>query len=207
MSIKALIWDFEGVLLQTNHESAPLAAAERLNVPPEKVKRVFFSEFNNRVDIGEFSQSDFWDHIIQTLELPQEKRVALEDFFYKDFFVDQELLKDIRHYRKQYKTGLLTNFSEVLRPMLTTQWKIDGAFDEIVISCEIGMVKPDPNIFIHILNRLGCAANEAIFIDDRILNIEGAEKAGLHAIHFTNRRETIKMINSIVNSYGSSLIH
>ncbi len=94
---------------------------------------------------------------------------ALDDlaFFYHDFQIDQQLLADVRTYHQTYQTGLLTNFSDRLRPMLESQWSVDGAFDEIIISCEIGMIKPSAGIYEHMLARMGCPASQAIFIDDK----------------------------------------
>jgi epoxide hydrolase-like predicted phosphatase len=205
MSIKALIWDFEGVLLQTKYESAAKAIAACLDVPDAEIEQIFNGEFGTRVDKGEFSQNDLWDHMIKMLHLSHEKRAALEEIFNTDFYLDQELLEDIRQYRRQFKTGLLTNFSEALRPMLNKQWKIESAFDEIVISCEIGLVKPDPKIYTYMLDCLNCSAEEAIFIDDREMNVTGAEEVGLHAIRFTSRQDVLNMIHSTIDACDPSL--
>ena len=198
MTIKALIWDFEGVLLQTDEVDVAASAAKRLNVPAEQVREIFFGEFNDRADLGEYTQSEYWDYIIQTLGLPKDSKENLGEFFYKDLFIDQDVLDDICQYRQTYKTGMLTNFSDSLRPMLESCWKVDGAFDEIIISSEIGMIKPHAEIFQYMLEKMECDVSEAIFIDDRIRNIEGAQKVGLTAILFTNRQEVNQKIEAIL---------
>lgn len=198
MKIKAIIWDLEGVLLQTKEGDVAAAFAGRLNFPVERVKGFFYGDFNDRVDIGEFTQDDFWNNIIETLGLPQSQKEQLVEFIYEDLFIDQDLLTDISQYKKTYKTGLLSNYSDCLRPMLNNRWHVDGAFDEIVISSEIGMIKPQPQIYHYILEKLGCEPNEAIFIDDREVNVQGAKEIGMHVIHFTGRQPANQEIDQIL---------
>jgi putative hydrolase of the HAD superfamily len=198
MTVKALIWDFEGVLLQTGEVDVAAAAAKRLNVPDEDVREIFKGDFNDRMDLGEFTQDEYWEHVLHALDLPENRKENLNDFFYKDLYVDQDVLNDVRQYRQTYKTGLLTNFSRILPFMLENHWKVDGAFDEIVISSEIGIIKPDPRIYRYMLDKLECSASEAVFIDDRILNVEAAREVGLEAILFTNRQEVNQKLQAIL---------
>jgi HAD superfamily hydrolase (TIGR01509 family) len=86
---------------------------------------------------------------------------------------------------------MLSNYSDVLRPLLKTKWQVDNAFDEIIISCEVKLVKPDPLIFDLTLQRLGVGKEEAVLIDDREANIIGARKYGLRAVFYRNKSQAI----------------
>jgi len=79
----------------------------------------------------------------------------------------------------------------VLRPLLETCWRVDGAFDEIIIFCEDGLVKPQPEMFTLVLERLGCQPHEAVLIDDRIRNIEEAREFGLHTVLFECKEQML----------------
>ena len=94
--------------------------------------------------------------------------------------------------REKYKIGLLSNYSNNLRGKIENEWGISNVFDEIVISCEVGMIKPDPAIFSLMLDRLEVKADETVFIDDRIRNIDGAKKMGFHTIFFTSKEQALK---------------
>jgi putative hydrolase of the HAD superfamily len=59
-----------------------------------------------------------------------------------------------------------------------------GLFDHIVSSHDVGLAKPDPAIFLGLLDRLGAAAEDVVFVDDLPGHVEAARGAGLHAIHF-----------------------
>jgi HAD superfamily hydrolase (TIGR01509 family) len=57
-------------------------------------------------------------------------------------------------------------------------------FDEIAISAEVGLIKPEPAVFKHILKQLGVQAGEAIFIDDSPTNVQAAEALGIRSFVF-----------------------
>jgi epoxide hydrolase-like predicted phosphatase len=77
--------------------------------------------------------------------------------------------------------------------LLTDSFGLDGHFDSITLSCEEGVMKPDPRIFQVALGRAGVKPEEALFVDDFIENVEGARAVGMSVVHFsdpaTARRE------------------
>ena len=198
MSIRAIIWDMEGVILLNTQSSILACIAKRLNIPVEQLSTDFDETFMNRVDIGEFTQEDAWDHMLDELGLPRSNKAELDKFFYEDFYIDRELVVDICAYHKQFKTALLSNYSDALRPMLSGPWRMDGAFDEIIISCEVRMIKPDPAIYRYALQQLGTAPQETIFFDDREVNITGAQALGIHAFQYTGRAEMNRRIQEVI---------
>lgn len=58
-------------------------------------------------------------------------------------------------------------------------------FDALFHSWQIGYAKPDPAFFTHIVDALGVAPDEAVFVDDLAENVAGAREAGLNAVHFS----------------------
>ena len=58
------------------------------------------------------------------------------------------------------------------------------AFEGIVISCRVGLCKPEPQIFAHVLQRFALTAAETVFIDDVDVNVEAVARAGIHTIRF-----------------------
>ncbi|MCI0519409.1 MAG: HAD-IA family hydrolase, partial [Chloroflexi bacterium] len=63
-------------------------------------------------------------------------------------------------------------------------WKFEDAFDFMIISAEVGLVKPDERIYRLTVDRLGMRPEECIFVDDFSRNVDAAREFGLHAIHF-----------------------
>ncbi|MGV8026260.1 MAG: HAD-IA family hydrolase [Anaerolineaceae bacterium] len=118
--------------------------------------------------------------------------------FEEAFELNQPMLEYIKKLSKSVKTGLSSNYSNRLRSMLEDDLHIAHLFHTIIISSEVGMVKPDEQIYHIALSRLNVLPQEAIFVDDRIENIEGAARVGMHALHFQNNEQTISEINQLV---------
>ena len=91
------------------------------------------------------------------------------------------------------KTALLSNSWGNSYPRET--W--EGMFDDIVISGEVGLRKPEPEIFLLAAERIGLAPAECVFIDDLELNVDGARALGMIAVHHTSYEQTRQELESV----------
>ena len=82
------------------------------------------------------------------------------------------------------RTYALTNFSAETYPLAVARFPFLNDFDGTVVSGIEGLVKPDPAIYQLLIDRHSIKPSCAVFIDDRLENVEAAKKIGLHAIHF-----------------------
>lgn len=91
------------------------------------------------------------------------------------------------------RTALLSNSwgNDYLRD----DW--DQLFDAVVISGEVGMRKPEPAIYLHTLDLLGCAPEEAVFVDDLGKNVRGAAAVGIIGVHHQSYAETILELEAL----------
>ena len=80
----------------------------------------------------------------------------------------------------------LTNWSEELFPVARDRFEFLGLFEDIIVSGEEGVAKPDPEIFTILRKRIGHDLDGCIFIDDSPANVQAANDAGLDTIHFTD---------------------
>lgn len=78
----------------------------------------------------------------------------------------------------------LSNWSSETFPMVRNKFIFFDLLDDIVISGEVGQIKPEPEIYEIALQRIGRPANECLFIDDSLANIEQARKMGFAVVHF-----------------------
>ena len=83
------------------------------------------------------------------------------------------------------KTAILSNMGDVNLAYMRKHFDWLARFTCLSWSCELLTAKPDPAIYRHTLEKLGVAANEAIFIDDIPANIEAARTLGIDGIQFT----------------------
>src|SRR6266851_1117219 len=75
-------------------------------------------------------------------------------------------------------TAFLSNSGPEVMARVREQWPLEARFDAVVISCEVGLSKPDPRIYQLCLDRLGLAAPATLFVDDRADNVEAAARVG-----------------------------
>ena len=90
----------------------------------------------------------------------------------------------IRRLRPAYKTAVLSNADSTLKHALRESHGIADLFDDIVVSADVGMAKPDAQIYGLSAQRLGLAMDECVFIDDMPANVDAARAAGMHGVHF-----------------------
>jgi putative hydrolase of the HAD superfamily len=107
----------------------------------------------------------------------------------------------LRSLRPRYKTALLSNAWGNLREVLDREWHVLDAFDQVIISAEVGLMKPDERIFSLALERLGVTPGEAVFVDDFAHNVEAARLVGLHAIHFRNAEQARAEVEQLLDSH------
>ena len=82
------------------------------------------------------------------------------------------------------RTAFLSNSGPEVMARLRADHPLETCFDAVVISCEVGLSKPDPRIFRLCLDRLGLPAPDVLFVDDRADNVEGAAAVGLQTLQF-----------------------
>jgi 2-haloacid dehalogenase len=80
----------------------------------------------------------------------------------------------------------LTNFSREKFPLVQRRFDFFELFAGIVVSGEVGAIKPDPAIYLHLFDRFALAPEGCLFVDDSPINVVGAEAVGLPSIRFTD---------------------
>jgi putative hydrolase of the HAD superfamily len=124
------------------------------------------------------------------------------DDFKREFFrgdeIDQELITFIRDLKQKLKSGMITNAWPGMRHYIEDVWKIGDAFDQIIVSAEVKMVKPDPGIYQLALDQLDVEPQASVFIDDFIENIQGAEDVGMIGIHFQSTDDVMTKLGDLL---------
>jgi putative hydrolase of the HAD superfamily len=99
--------------------------------------------------------------------------------------VDAGMLDAVRALRARGLTcAIATNQHRERAAYMRRELGYERLFDPMVISCEIGVAKPDPAYFRQTLDRLGLPAGQILFVDDVLANVESAREVGLVAEHF-----------------------
>lgn len=96
--------------------------------------------------------------------------------------------------KKGYKLYILSNFSEPLYKRCEKEMDFIKVMDGGFMSYQVKMMKPEPQFYQKLLKDYDIDPKRAIFIDDVLENVAEARVQGLHAIHFTTRKEVLQTL-------------
>lgn len=175
--IKAIIFDCFGVL---TIDGWLKFLDEHL---PDGPKRSQAKELNQQVDKGSITYQDF---IGGVAELAGVSSQTVDDTISEHLPKNEQLFEYIRGLKPDYKLGILSNIA-------MPDWFHDhfteeelALFDDILLSSQVGMIKPDPEIFKLAAKRLKVNLAECLFVDDREPNVEIAQNLGMKALVYKN---------------------
>ncbi len=200
--IKNIIFDIGGVLVDFD----PAKTLREMGLPEEEVQVIAqhtaFNPFWIEFDRGVMDKED----VIKKMKegLPENYRAAADRFFH------QEIMKTVTSFN--YSAGWVKSLKERgLKIYLLTNyasWMFDYHFENTftfapyvdgqVVSGKEKVVKPDPKIYQIILSRYNLNPEESVFIDDRLENVEAAQKEKIHGIHFTNYDEVVRKLEELL---------
>jgi len=201
MSLRAIIFDFGGVLVRTRSQALRSCWEQRLGLAPGEASEIVFGgESGIAAQHGHITDETHWGWIARRLDLaPAELAAFRRDFFAEDI-LDTALLAYVDRLRLAgYHLGLLSNMADNARTLFGDKYGVLSHFDSVTISSEVGIMKPDPAIFEIALARAGVAPAEAVFIDDFVANVEGARRAGLLGIHFRDTSQVVAQLAVLTN--------
>ncbi len=207
MPIRALIFDFGGVLMRTEDPNPRREWEARHGLKPGELSDlVFGSPVAALATVGQAETEAVWRHAAQQLDIDPEELKELERHFWGGDRLDSDLLSFITRHRNGRRTALLSNAWPDMRAYLNTLPEIGATFDTLVISAEEGVAKPDPEIYRRVLSRLRVEPPEAVFVDDMPINVEAARSLGMRAVQFNSREQVISEVEGWLDLEGSRAV-
>jgi putative hydrolase of the HAD superfamily len=207
--VEAIVSDFGGVLTTPLLRSFERVQDE-INVPAESLGKALQSAAAERGDNplfqlerGEMAEADFLDLLSVHLEPLVGHRPHLHRFreVYFDALDPNEQMIDLMRELKAggLKMALLTNNVKEWEPLWRSMLPVDEIFEEIVDSAFVGARKPEARIYELTLERIALPAGACLFVDDLLPNCEGAEAAGMRAVHFRDNEQAIGEIRAALS--------
>jgi putative hydrolase of the HAD superfamily len=189
--VKGLLVDYGGVLTTNVFDSfREFCLSEGLEA--DAVMRLLREEpraiqLVRGLEKGELSEDDFGERFGELLGI--ERRAGLVDRMFAGMRPDEEMLRALRRARAAgIRTGLISNSMGAGR---YDRAAFPELFDGVVISGEVGMHKPQAEIFLLGAERAGVEASDCVFVDDLRQNCEGAEAVGMTAILHRGAASTV----------------
>jgi glucose-1-phosphatase len=180
--IGVVLFDLGGVLIEVGGV-APMRALAHIDSDEELWQRWLTSPWVRRFERGHCSAEDFAAGIVGEWGLDLSADVYLEQlrsWMSGPLQGAADLLDDVR---RRVPIGCLSNMNAVHWDVITARSTTFDTFTYRFLSFELGMVKPDPELFEAIATRLPVVPAQVLFLDDNALNVEAATAAGFMARH------------------------
>ena len=197
--MRGLLVDFGGVLT-TNVFQSFRQFAEREGLDPDAIKRAFRDDpealaLLRRLERGELTHEEFEPLFVERIGV--EDSDGLVGRLFAGVGPEEEMLDAVRRARASgVKTGLISNsWGEGLS---YDDAQLEELFDAVVISGDVGMHKPAPEIFRLAAERIGVPPEECVFVDDLRENVAGAEEVGMTAILHRGADSTVPELERLL---------
>ena len=179
--IKAIIFDWAGVM-STDAGWVWL----RKNIKDLDARKPIFDKASEDVDSATITHDEFLEFNAKESGKSVDQ-VSRE--VQNEVVINSELVLYIKKLKQKYKVALLSNYTYPWLAEILDENNLWGLFDKNIISSEHKIIKPNPEIFIKMLEMLEIRPEEAVFIDDRQINVDGARKVGINSILFENNEQ------------------
>ena len=203
--IKAIVVDFGGVLTNPLPE-AMASFAEDVGVEPQHLVRIALGAYAGSEDdlvtsfeTGRIPEGEFVARLAVRIRDETGADISGENLVARIFSgleLEERMFGALKAARAAgYRTALLSNsWGTSLYPRA----RLDGLFDVIVISGEVGLRKPDPEIFGVTVDRLGVAAAGCVFVDDHPEHLKAARQIGMMTILHRSVDETLAELETLL---------
>jgi len=196
-SYDGYIFDYGGVLAYHQTDADQARLADIAAIPRDLFSNLYW---DTRLDYdkGSVTAAEYWGNIARgagkTLSAAViEEIVDADNRSWMQF--DDEMWNWIAELRAAGKrVAMLSNMPRDLGEAIGSQTDRLRVFDHVTVSYDVRSVKPEPAIYQHCLAGIGTAPERTIFLDDRIVNVQGAEALGIGAIEFLNRDDVLSRL-------------
>jgi putative hydrolase of the HAD superfamily len=205
-AIEAVICDFGGVLTTPLIQSF-MAFQDTTGITTEMLGKGMqaATEANGEnplyeMERGEITEVAFLEKLTDSLEPLLGHRPEMHRF--KEIYFEAldpnpamiELMRELK--AAGYRMAMLTNNVREWEPLWHSMLPVDEIFETVVDSGFVGCRKPEAKIYTLTLERIGMSPEQCLFVDDILVNCEGARKAGMTAVHFQDNEQATAEIRT-----------
>jgi putative hydrolase of the HAD superfamily len=196
---KILLLDIGGVLLNNawGHESRQ-KAADQFNIrygEMEVLHNFIFSTY----ETGKITLDEYLDTVI--FNHPRDfTRDAFRQFMFNESVELPQMLPWLRNWKQSncgFRIFAVNNEGRELNQHRIQTFNLHDVFDGFISSCEVGMVKPDPNIWRLAMGIAQVQPHQCVYFDDRVMLARAAGKLGINAFHHQTFDQTKSILEQL----------
>ncbi len=194
--IKGIIFDYGNVIARVDNNKFLQRLAERSPLPVRELEHIIYHNPNisREFESGRITSAEFYEQVTQL------GNVSMSEAEFKTAFTDiferiPGTLSLIRYLKPRYRIGLLSNTNPLDFDAEIAKVEVFPLFDAVTVSFRLGVMKPDPRIYLEAVGKLGLSPAQCIYIDDIPSYVDGARVCGLHAIHYTSHSSLVEALS------------
>jgi len=199
MRLKTIIFDFGGVIIKTPNLRWVQRWRQALGCKQEPeiskmLSNPIESDILRDVLLGKRSEDCLWTNLAERWHLSSRLVSLIRRNAFSKFRLNKPFVRFMAEIKDDYKTAILSNAGDQTRRIMEHQYHLHELVDEIIISAEEGVIKPDPKIYQIAMDRLNAEPETTLFVDDLLENVKGAREYGMKAEQFKNTKQAILAI-------------
>ena len=188
MGLRAVIFDYGMVLTGPPDPEARAALLRITGLPLARFESLYWAD-RPAYDEGKLTGFAFWRKLVRDagLALAPDKIEELNQWDARMWTTENPamLAWQLALKRRGLLTAILSNMGDNVLASVEREFKWIHRFDELVWSFQLHMAKPAPAIYLRVLGDLCVRPEEALFLDDKLVNVEAASALGIRAIQFS----------------------
>ncbi len=181
--VKLIVFDMGHVFVDFSWDEVCKGFCARSNLTRDEFKQVLAYVGGLGYEAGRISTADFLKELNDKLKTD----ISLDEFkalWNNTFCENAEMAALLQALKANYPLYLLSNTNEIHYDFLQGSFNVARHFQELILSFQVGMSKPDQRIYHEVIRRSGLPAENHLFIDDLVPNIQAAQAVGMQAIQF-----------------------
>lgn len=192
-----IVFDLGGVLIELTGVPQMLAWAGGAMSVEELWRRWLHSPAVRDYESGNITTAEFGKRIVVEFNMPISPEQYLTAFTYwpRGYFPGAEDV--LRQLAQRYPLAVLSNTNELHYTRFVEEMRILDYVSQCFFSYQIGLLKPDPEIFAYLIAQVGVAPERILFFDDNQLNVDGAAQAGIQAYRVYGVEETTRILQTL----------
>lgn len=203
MAIQAVIFDFGGVLYHLPDRSWIRRWRRVLGLKDESALMTMIaspheSKLLMDIMVGNLQEEEMWNQFAADFRIRPELMQRIRRGFMSKRRINQQLFDYLSSLREKYITAILSNAGSEARRIFVEVYQFHKIVDEMIISAEERVAKPDRRIYEIAVEKLNIQPHQAIFVDDLPENIEAANDFGMHGVLFENNEQVMTQVNQLL---------
>jgi len=196
--IKNIVFDVGNVLVRWDPRFIISQAFPQHHNPAELATALFKNQIWLNLNLGLITEQEALRHYQQQFGFENHELQNLMEIAKASLTPIEESINLLKSLQQDFELYALTDNTKAIMAYLTQKYDFWPVFQGIVVSAEVGHLKPSQEIYQHLLSTYQLIAKETVFIDDYLINVEGARKMGIHAIQFQNTQQCILELQKFI---------